>query len=195
MKEKKPTSRQIQAQNTRSNIYTTAIKLIDSDGFDNIKIEDICRAANVSVGCFYKYFKSKNAILIEIYKRGDDYFRNEVADNLVQTTAPGKIAEYFQHYARYNEITGIDTTKQLYNSNNKLFITKDRYMQKLLQDIIAQGQENSEISNEMSAEEITEYLFIAARGLVYNWCLHDGSYRLEEAMEKFMKRIISTFVC
>jgi TetR/AcrR family transcriptional regulator, fatty acid metabolism regulator protein len=187
-------SRQIQAINTKNKIYDSAIKLINSKDYNNIKIEDICKDAGVSIGCFYKYFKSKNHILIEMYKRGDDYFRTEVEKNLVSPTAPEKILEYFNYYAKYNIITGIDITKQLYKADNKLFIAKDRYMQILLKIIIKSGQDNDELLKDMMPDEITEYLFIAARGVVYNWCLYDGIFSLEEAMSKYMKRIIDTFV-
>ena len=101
--------------------------------------------------------------------------------------------EYFDYYAKYNESVGIDTMKQLYNSNNKLFVTKGRYMQTLLQDIIHKGQEKSEIFKDMSPEEITAYLFKTARGITYDWCLHDGQYSLSESMHNFIKRLIIIF--
>lgn len=34
----------------------------------------------------------------------------------------------------------------------------------------------------MSPEEICDYLFIAARGIVYDWCLHDDTSDIKEAM-------------
>lgn len=193
MKEPKLTSRQIQAMNTKNRVYKIAIELMEKKGYDNIKIEDICGAAGVSVGSFYNYFKSKNDILIEIYKRADEYFHDEVVAKLISIHSLDKIVEYFDYYAKYNESVGIDTMKQLYNSNNKLFVNKGRYMQTLLQDIIQKGQEKNEICKNMSPEEITEYLFITARGITYDWCLHDGQYSLGESMHNFIKRLIIIF--
>ncbi|MEI8631355.1 hypothetical protein P4S72_02945 [Vibrio sp. PP-XX7] len=48
---------------------------------------------------------------------------------------------------------GLPTVKQLYTCNNKLFIMKDRNMQKVLQSIIEQGQQNQQIDSESSAEK------------------------------------------
>ncbi|MBP2659518.1 MAG: TetR family transcriptional regulator [Firmicutes bacterium] len=194
MDKKNLNSRQQQAIHTKNKLYNIALELIDAKGYDNIKIDDICKKAEVSVGSFYNYFKSKNDILIEIYKRGDDYFRNEVANKIDNPNAADQILDYFRYYAKYNVTSGIDTTKQLYTSHNKLFIAKKRYMQVLLQDIIQKGQARNQLVKDLTPEEITEYLFIAARGVVYNWCLHDGEYDLEEAMLNYMKRIIETFV-
>jgi hypothetical protein len=66
-------------------------------------------------------------------------------------------------------------------------------MQILLQEIIKEGQDRKEISTTMTPEEMTEFLFIANRGLVYDWCLHKGKYDLEEAMVKFTKRLVLIF--
>jgi len=46
-------------------------------------------------------------------------------------------------------------------------------MQNSLEDIISKGQSEGEISENMSVDEISKYLFIAARGIAYDWCLHD----------------------
>ncbi|MCB2360001.1 TetR/AcrR family transcriptional regulator [Clostridium estertheticum] len=193
MDEQKLNNRQLQALNTKNKIYKSAIDLMDKKGYKNIKIQDICKKAGVSVGSFYNCFKSKNEILIEIYKRADEYFIKEVANNIYCDNATNEIIKYFDYYAKYNVQVGIDTMKLLYNSNNKLFITKGRDMQNLLNIIIERGQEKNELSNEMSKESITEYLFIAARGVVYNWCLYDGEFDLLEAMNEYMKRFIIIF--
>ncbi|MCB2352899.1 TetR/AcrR family transcriptional regulator [Clostridium estertheticum] len=193
MDEQKLNNRQLQALNTKNKIYKSAIDLMDKKGYKNIKIQDICKKAGVSVGSFYNCFKSKNEILIEIYKRADEYFITEVANNIYCDNATNEIIKYFDYYAKYNVQVGIDTMKLLYNSNNKLFITKGRDMQNLLNIIIERGQEKNELSNEMSKESITEYLFIAARGVVYNWCLYDGEFDLLEAMNEYMKRFIIIF--
>ncbi|MBU3099024.1 MULTISPECIES: TetR/AcrR family transcriptional regulator [Clostridium] len=193
MDEEKLNNRQLQALNTKNKIYKSAIDLMDKKGYKNIKIQDICKKAGVSVGSFYNCFESKNEILIEIYKRADEYFIKEVANNIYCDNATNEIIKYFDYYAKYNVQVGIDTMKLLYNSNNKLFITKGRDMQNLLNIIIERGQEKNELSNEMSKESITEYLFIAARGVVYNWCLYDGKFDLLEAMNEYMKRFIIIF--
>jgi len=46
----------------------------------------------------------------------------------------------------------------------------------------------------MSLKDMTEYLFIAARGISYDWCLYDGEYDLLEAMNKYINRLIIIFI-
>lgn len=193
MEKQKLTNRQIQALATKNKIYQIAIELMEKKGYENIKIEDICKKAGVSVGSFYSYFKSKDDILIEIFKRADVYFENEVENKLSNINALDQIVEFFTYYANYNEAVGIDTMKRLYNFNNKMFITKGRYMQTLLQDIITNGQDKGEISHNMTVNEISEYLFIAARGIAYDWCLHDGKYDIKEFMYNYFKNLVVIF--
>ena len=192
MKGKKLTKRQLQAIDTKNRIYNIAIDLIERKGFDNITIEEIAKKAGVSIGSFYHYFNSKLDILVEIYKIGDEFFLTQVRDKIKGPTSIEMIVEYFKYYAVLNVSTGLDTAKQLYTANNKMFIKKGRYMQALLQEIISEGQKNHEIIPTTTAEEITEFLFIAARGLVYDWCLHEGSYDLEERMQQYIQRLLPT---
>jgi AcrR family transcriptional regulator len=194
MIEKKQTKRQLQALQTKSKIYETAIELMKAKDFQDITIEEICGNAGVSVGAFYHYFSSKNDFLIEMYSRADHYFLEEVNQKLNSTRPIEKIIEYFDVYAKYNDMIGISTMKQLYHANNHLFITKGRGMQNVLEDIIADGQQKGEILQEMSPEAITEYLFIAARGVTYDWCLHDGQFSLIEQMQQYMSRLVKIFV-
>lgn len=190
----KKTSRAKQAEITKNKIYNCGVKLMRKHGFDNITVEQISKQAGVSVGTYYYYFESKFDLFSEIYKRADDYFINEVAGKLKAEDSKGKIVEYFQKYAEYNYADGIDMVKKLYTSDNKMFITKGRNMQNVLQAVIEDGQQKGEISESESAAEITRMLFIAARGVVYNWCLNDGEIDLKDEMNKIMSRMVDGFI-
>lgn len=194
MAEIKINSRKAQAEATKNKIYNTAIKMMENKGYNSMKIEDICSKAGVSVGSFYNYFKSKNDILIEIYKRADVFFEEIVRPNVEGKSAFENIVVYFDYYAKYNEITGVETAKQLFSSANKMYISKGRVMQAVLIEVIKKGQETGEITAKYTPENITEYLFISARGLCYDWVSHDGSYNLRDAMKKYMTLLVEIFV-
>jgi len=193
--EKKPTSRQLQADKTRTAIYTIAVNLMEKQGFANTTIQEISERAGVSIGTFYHYFKSKEDIFVDLFKKADEYFEATVAPKLAQLKASGTTAEdlvvvYFKYYAKYNFKRGIGNISQLYNTKNKLFAKKGRYMQTLLKELIAEGQASRELSAEMTPDEATDYLFIASRGVIYDWCIHEASYNLEQKMESYMKLLV-----
>lgn len=50
------TSRKKQALRTRQKIFKKTMELGTQKGFAALKITDVCKAANISVGTFYHYF-------------------------------------------------------------------------------------------------------------------------------------------
>lgn len=103
------------------------------------------------------------------------------------------IVKYFDYYANYNDLVGIETMKQLYTSNNRMFAQEGRYMQTLLNQIIENGQSKGELTSTLSAKEINDYLFVAARGVAYDWCIHNGEYDIKKFMHDYISRIIIIF--
>ncbi|OKP90440.1 TetR family transcriptional regulator [Paenibacillus sp. P3E] len=190
LKNKPLTSRQLQSIQTKSNLFESAVKLMKQHSLEDITIAEICRGAGVSVGSFYNYFSTKSDILVEMYEQADGFFDQKFRGLEPSASIQNDIVDYFKIYAEYNLNVGIATIKQLYTCNNKLFIAKGRYMQNVLQALLEKGQANRQLIDSMSAEEMTEYLFIAARGVIYNWCLHEGGYDLERKMEEYMDRLV-----
>jgi TetR/AcrR family fatty acid metabolism transcriptional regulator len=195
MAKKQITKRQEKALQTKTRIYNAAIDLMERKGFENITIADISKKAGVSVGAFYHYFDSKNDILAEIFDQADDYFSALMASGLQAKCAPEQIIEYFDHYAKFNKESGVDTTQQLFNPRIKFFIKEGRPMHTLMEDLIRAGQERNELRADADPEELARLLFVLARGVVFEWSLYDGSYDLEATMRKYMVRLVSTMRC
>jgi TetR/AcrR family fatty acid metabolism transcriptional regulator len=192
MAKKPSTKRQERAVETKNRIYTAAIDLMDRKGFEKLTIVDISKKAGVSVGAFYHYFKSKNDILAEIFRKADDYFSTKVIFSLNKKSIPDQIVEYFDHYAKFNAASGVEMTQQLFNPKIKFFIKKSRPMLTILRDLIRKGQEKKEIRTDTDAEELSRFLFILARGVVFEWSLYEGRYDLEATMHKYMEILVST---
>lgn len=188
--EKQPTLRQLQADATRKKIYDVAVKLMEDKGFQKTTIEEIASKAGVSVGTFYHYFKSKEAVFFDLFKKADEYFEHTVAPVLEKAAAAGlpasgQVVLFFKHYGNYNVSRGFANISQLYNTKNQLFTKKGRYMQQLLKRIIVKGQASGQLTKAMKAEEILDFLFIANRGVVYDWCINGGSYDLAAKSESY----------
>ena len=65
------TSRKKQALETRARIQNVALDLFDREGFENVSVEEIARAAGCSTGNIYHYFKSKDELAIQVTSRVD----------------------------------------------------------------------------------------------------------------------------
>ena len=192
MIKKEPTTRQLQAERTRTLLYSIAVSLMEKQGFANTTIEEIASKAGVSVGTFYHYFHSKEEIFYDIFKKADEHFELIVAPALHNADLAGQsvleqIVTFFSYYAHYNLNRGFLNINQLYNTKNKLFTKKGRFMQVLLTQLYATGLERGEFIKQLTAEEGSEYLFTFARGIVYDWCIHGGTYDLAQKMEAYMR--------
>jgi len=174
---------------TRKKLYSSTLSLLNDKNINDITIQNICTTAGVSVGSFYKHFRTKTDIFVEMYDQADHYFFDKYQDYDESTSSIKAVSDYFITYAQYHLTIGLQTVKQLYTCNNKLFITKNREMQKALIRIIRNGQERKEIIHNQSAEDLTDFLFISARGFIYNWCLHDGNFDLTTGMEQYIGRL------
>lgn len=185
-------TRKEQAEETRNRIYTSAIELMEENGFGNFTIEDISKRAGVSVGAFYHYFDSKNDILADIFYRADDYFSTHVVNSFNNRSIPEQIVGYFDHYAKFNVDCGVETTQQIFNPKIKFFIEEGRPMLEMLENLIRKGQEKNEIRGDTDVKELVKYLLIMARGVVFDWSLCDGNYDLEAKMHDYMEKLVST---
>lgn len=187
----KMTNRAKQAEATKNKIFDCGVTLIRKYGFDQVTVEQISKEAGVSTGTYYYYFESKFDLFSEIFKRADEFFQNNVAGNLLSEDALAQIIEYFDKYAEFNISNGIDMVKKLYTANNKMFITNGRAMQSILTGIIEKGQASQQIPQNLTSQEITNALFITARGVVYEWCLYDGNMDLKQEMKKIITIMVN----
>ena len=51
----------------RTRIINAALAVFSRDGFQNAKIEDIARTADIGKGTLYEYFSSKDELLLEVF--------------------------------------------------------------------------------------------------------------------------------
>jgi AcrR family transcriptional regulator len=63
----RPPGQTAQGAAARDRLYATAIQLIASRGYAETTLRDIAKEAGVSVGLLYRYFPSKQAVVIALY--------------------------------------------------------------------------------------------------------------------------------
>jgi AcrR family transcriptional regulator len=63
----RPAGPTAQGAATRERLYATALRLIAARGYEATTLRDIAKDAGVSVGLLYRYFPSKQAVVIALY--------------------------------------------------------------------------------------------------------------------------------
>lgn len=185
-------SKYTKSLNTRAKVLNSTLELFREKGYANTTIRDVCSSAGVSIGTFYNYFQNKEDVFSDIFKSADDYFRDVVAKKIIGKSTAQKVEDYFKYYAKLNCDSGIEIMKILYNSDNTWFI-QIRPMQRVLEEILLEGQEKGEILSDISAIDITTFLFILARGCCYSWCILNGSYDLESQLKDYISRALRAY--
>lgn len=76
----RPPGRTAQGEATRELLYETAITLFSERGYEGTTLRAIAKAADVSPGLLYRYFPSKQAVVMELYRRLSTRFAERCAD-------------------------------------------------------------------------------------------------------------------
>ncbi len=66
------------AETTRDRILTAALDLFRRQGFDSTTMRDIARGAEVATGAAYYYYPSKDAIVLDFYRRSCDAMQVDI---------------------------------------------------------------------------------------------------------------------
>lgn len=183
-------SRDLQAKITKKKIYDIGAELLNKKEFDEISIIEICEKADVSVGTFYYYFKSKRGFLFEIYKKGDRFFEANIKPRLVSQDAIENVRIFMDSYFAFIKSDGVDLVKHLYRHDNELFTNDNRSMLNILKEVVTEGQSKNQIKTDMSPTEMVKFIFVIMRGVVFDWCIFDGHYDIVDYSKKYID-----FIC
>ena len=55
---------------------------------------------------------------------------------------------------------------------------RDRFYNRLVRKIIAEGQKKHEIREDISVEELAHHVLLLERGIIMDWCVQNGSFSL-----------------
>ena len=64
---KEPARRERKKQETRAHLLSTAIRLMEEQGFDQVTVESIAAAADIGKGTIYNYFRTKEDIVVAFF--------------------------------------------------------------------------------------------------------------------------------
>ncbi|WKY44983.1 TetR/AcrR family transcriptional regulator [Eubacteriaceae bacterium ES2] len=170
--------RERQRLETRRRIYECAIKLFEEKSYDMVRVSDIVKAANVSIGAFYHHFPSKENLIDEGYRSFDEMLEDTFSQ---KAPAPGfstilfLTGEQLQEVVNKGvEVAGIFFKNQIGIANEYIFDKNRFFYRKLVEHVaLCNHTDNSDY-------EIVESILRASRGTIYDWCLHNGSYDLLE---------------
>ena len=177
---------------TKKNIVSAAWRLFYEQGYDDTTVDEIIRASGTSKGTFYHYFKGKDALLTSLSELFDNKY-----EELMQEM-PEEMGSFEKLLYLNQELFGMIETSvsrellasmyssQLVTRGEKHLLDQNRIYYRLLNELIAKGQRDGELTTHMSANEIAKIYALCERALLYDWCICNGEYSLREYAGKLM---------
>ncbi len=184
-------------RNTKGRIVSAAWKLFYEQGYENTTIEDIVWESETSKGSFYHYFESKDALLNSLAYLFDEKYEQlmpNITDDMSAIDALVYLNRELFHMIE-NQID-IDLLSRLFASQlttkgDLTLLDINRVYYKLIKKLVIKGQENGEIVDTMTVNEIVKYYAMCERALMYDWCLSKGGYSLKEYGVKTMPMFLT----
>ena len=194
----KISKREQKAIKSKKALLDAAAQLFREKSINSVGVREISAAAGVTTGTFYHYFKSKDEILDKIYeKRDKDY--EELIEKLKNESSSytEAIRSFFVDFlSKMVETDGIDfTTHRMFVLRRKA--EKESYMVTGIMKLVDLAKENGELDKKYDSFEISHFLFVVFRGVVYDWCLtHEkiGEGSLAEREDKAIRAAIRAYL-
>lgn len=173
------------SKNTKTKIVSAAWDLFYSQGYDDTTVDEIVEASGTSKGSFYHYFESKDALLGSLAYLFDDKYA-ELAENIPDDMNRFDVLLYLNRELFDLIDNKIDETlvsklysTQLIKKGEKSLLDNDRYYYKLLKQMVTEGQERGEITDELSVNDIVRLYAMCERAMICEWCMSNWSFSLK----------------
>lgn len=170
--------------NSKQRIAEIGVSLMKEQGFDNVSIMQICKAADITRTTFYYHFNAKQDLIEEYFKAGivdqEDTFSQLMQ---IDNDYDRYIALYDMHL-RFLVEEGVEFTRQLIKAN---LDDPTMFQQYILKDswcvpILTNCQKRKLIRTDYSPEQLDTMMASMALGIVSIWCSTNGSFDLYETV-------------
>ncbi len=181
--------RQMPEESIRARIVKAAWKLFNEKGYEETSVEDILSVTDMTQIEFNSEFAAKECLLDTL----SDLFDEKYSELMLEMNPR------FSHYekllylnrelfAMIEKEIPFDMVAVLYvkNTEEKQLLNENRLYYKLILQIVTEGQKHGEFKSDISAEEMAGMYTSLERGMVYNWCVTDGKYSLEETGRRLL---------
>lgn len=194
MKTNTLTHQQNKSHNTKQLLIEKAIDLFIEHGYEVVGVRDIALAADVTTGAFYYYFKSKYDVVNTIYQQNDRYFgellRHQFQNKLPNDSLTDGILSFFTDHLTTTILQQEKNFSHHYMFQLRFRSTETSNMFQGIAKLVEKAIDLGEIDPSASPIEITQYLFVIFRGVVYEWCVTEKDMDLRREVHKYLQRAL-----
>ncbi|MDO5298384.1 MAG: TetR/AcrR family transcriptional regulator [Clostridia bacterium] len=154
-----------QTEQTRQKIIATVFRLFETDDYSKITIRRIAQECEMGLGTFYKYFSSKDEILLELTKRINEELKERFNEEMPQDmTASERYAHFVKiHIAVQRRFSPIESAYLIAMLSEHMSPVPELYtfdVTQILCSIIGDGIRSGEFRSDTSLEMFLQQYFI-----------------------------------
>ena len=177
-------------QDKHHQIIEAAVRVFARNGYYNSRVSDIAREAGVASGTIYLYFKTKDAILVALFREKMAawvaHVRAEIAGE------PNAVAKIFRLVALHfgvleNDPALAEVVQVELRQGHKFFRGASAHEVsayfELIASILEEGQVAGAIRRDLPVKVATKVLFGAMDQVATSWVLGKRKYRLSDAAD------------
>ena len=180
--------------NTRKIIFDTASQLFLERGYEQVTVNEICAACNITKSTFYYHVKSKQDIILQYYDNIVSDLTPMLSDMLTSSTYWDQLVLLFTHLADQMISLGTSINSQLFiinlHDNQRTFAIREQ-LKSVAVSIISRGQEAQQILNTEEPEKLFEAIAHMFTGYEVLWCINKGEYKWKQAFLAALERLLN----
>ncbi|KQO18600.1 TetR/AcrR family transcriptional regulator [Paenibacillus sp. Leaf72] len=194
------TKRYLKGKQTKKKIFSVAKELILAKGYNQVTVDEICAKCGLSKGAFYIHYKSKEAIVKQLYRDDISEYINEQFQQYANehpAAAPiDKLKAFVVIALSFSSVAGAELTKLAHivnlssTSPDSSSYLADCLKPELLYEIVDEGLSQSLFTGELSREEIANFLYTYITGALITWCQSDSAYDIVKTEEKSVEVLV-----
>src|SRR2546428_2789247 len=171
-------------------IIDAAIRVFARNGYYNSRVSDIAREAGIASGTIYLYFKTKDEILVTLFREKMAWWVAFVHGAIAsETDAVGRLRRLvYLHFSVLEENPDLAEVVQVELRQGQKFFRGasahevSAYFD-VINDVLEEGVGAGLIRRDLPVKVATKMLFGAMDQLATSWVLGKRGYRLTEAAE------------
>lgn len=191
-------SRKEKASETKKKIFETATMLINTKGYDQVTVSEICKAAGLAKGSFYVHYSSKEDIVRESYYSDMGAYVTTRYQSFLheqpQSSAVERMAFFLNLELEFANYAGYTLTCLAYSMNLGACVpgTSEHFAKRAFTKLLYQEIEASQplVMVNFSCDEIFNYLESLVRGLMATWCFSNQTFDIVEQGGKYIARAL-----
>jgi len=194
--------RQLRTEQVKGRIMLAMVDIIRQHGVEYVTVTNICKTAGVSVGSFYHHFGSKDELLahylIEAFDRRADEFERIDSGDVVED-----LLEYYRLYNSFLLEQGFTFIRNFYTNTNRGLYSRRSYLlgtksyvplTGTVHRILRAGLERGQLTPDCDREQLVYDMSVLEKGVLFDWCLCDGEYDLQEEVTRLLRNYLHRFV-